>query len=141
MGADSEIGSINRVVFYDGVCNFCNSSVNFIIRHERNDELKFAALQSDIAQEFLTQRELKSMDFDSIIYTDGDTLYLKSSAAFEIAGFLNAPWYYIRIFKFLPKFITDFFYDLIAKNRYKIFGRSDACIIPSQEIRNRFIDQ
>ncbi|MFT7035507.1 MAG: putative DCC family thiol-disulfide oxidoreductase YuxK [Cyclobacteriaceae bacterium] len=141
MGADSQIDSTDKVVFYDGVCNFCNSSVKFIIKHERNDELKFAALQSNLAQKFLTQHNLKLIDFDGIIYIVGDKLCVKSRAAFEIAGFLNAPWHFISIFKYLPKFITDFFYDLIAKNRYKIFGRSDTCIIPSPEIRKRFLDQ
>lgn len=141
MGADPEIGPTDKIVFYDGVCNFCNSSVKFIIRHERKDQLKFAALQSDLARKFLNQHDFKSIDFDSIIYISGDKLYVKSGAVFEIARYLNAPWHFIRVFKFLPKFITDFFYDLIAKNRYKIFGRSDICIIPSPEIRNRFLDQ
>ena len=141
MGADPEIGCNDKIVFYDGVCNFCNSSVKFIIKKERNDELKFAALQSDFAQKFLTQHDFKFIDFDSIIYSVGGKLYVKSRAAFEIAVFLKAPWYFVRIFKFLPEFITDFFYDLIAKNRYKIFGRSDTCIIPSPEIRSRFVDQ
>lgn len=141
MGADPEITPTEKVVLYDGVCNFCNSAVNFIIKHEKNNELKFAALQSNLAQKFLKQHDFKSLDFDSIMYTVGDNIYVKSRAAFEIAGHLKAPWHIVGILKFLPRFFTDFFYELIAKNRYIIFGKSDACIIPSPEIRSRFIDQ
>lgn len=140
MGADTEISLSEKIVLYDGVCNFCNGSVNFIIKHEKTSDLKFAALQSEFAQKLIKKDNFESSDFDSIIYTHQDELLIKSKAAFEIAKTLKTPWSCISIFKFLPTTIADFFYDLIARNRYRIFGKSDTCIVPSSEIRSRFLD-
>ena len=140
MGADTKISFSDKVVLYDGVCNFCNSSVNFIIRHEKTSDLKFAALQSEFAQNIIGKNNFEISDFDSIIYTNQSELLIKSKAAFVIAKSLNTPWNFISVFSFLPITITDFFYDLIARNRYRIFGKSDTCIVPSAEIRSRFLD-
>ena len=140
MGAATKIESLEKIVLYDGVCNFCNSSVKFILKHERSNELKFAALQSDIGREILEEHGEKSTDFDSIILMDEGRLFKKSRAAFRIAKHLKYPYAAFNVIGVLPAFFTDFFYDLVAKNRYKIFGRSDACMLPSPEMRMRFID-
>ncbi|MFY0652028.1 MAG: thiol-disulfide oxidoreductase DCC family protein [Cyclobacteriaceae bacterium] len=139
MGTASSIVPKQPVVLYDGVCNFCNSSVNFILRHEKTSELQFAALQSEYGQKLLAEHDEKVQDYDSIILLDENGLSKKSKAAFKIAKSLKAPWSYLSIFRFLPRFIADFFYDLIAQNRYRIFGKTDACMVPTADIRSRFL--
>ena len=140
MGANPQIDFGKGIVLYDGVCNFCNSSVNFIIRNEKSDVLKFAALQSDLGLQILESFRLNTSDFDSIVYVDDNGVLEKSRAAFRIASFLKPPLSALSVFRFLPSFLTNFIYDLVAKNRYKIFGKSDQCMLPSPEIRGRFLD-
>jgi predicted DCC family thiol-disulfide oxidoreductase YuxK len=139
MGANSEIDSLKFVVLYDGVCNFCNSSVNFIIKHERDIKLCFASLQSDFGRKILDENNLNTSEFDSIVFVDSGKIFVKSKAALKIAGHLKLPWRIAVIFEVLPSFFTDFCYDLVAKHRYQIFGRTDSCVIPSKELRTRFL--
>ncbi|MEQ6118447.1 thiol-disulfide oxidoreductase DCC family protein [Reichenbachiella sp. MALMAid0571] len=140
MGSDSQISTNQSIVLYDGVCNFCNSSVNFIIRHERQSELKFASLQSAFGQNVLHSYNEKTNDFESIVFIHNNVIFKKSKAAFEISKFLKPPWNWLAVFQVFPRFITDFFYDVIAKNRYAIFGKSDTCAIPTPALRSRFLD-
>jgi predicted DCC family thiol-disulfide oxidoreductase YuxK len=137
MGAIASVE--NDLLLFDGVCNFCNSSVNFIIRHEQTASLKFASLQSDVGQQVLGDLGYSSTDFDSLVLVKGGKAWKKSRAVFELCKNLRAPWRYVRVFRFLPAFLTDFFYDLIARNRYRLFGKSEACSIPSPELRARFV--
>lgn len=139
MGTGSEINSEHPIVLYDGVCNFCNSSVNFIIKHERDSTLRFASLQSELGKQ-ITGTNGGSDDFDSIVFYHQKNISKRSRAAFQIAEHLKYPWRMVLLFRILPTFFTDFFYNLVAKNRYKIFGRSDACQIPTPELRKRFLD-
>lgn len=141
MGANIEITGIDNLVLYDGVCNFCNSSVNFIIRHEKEQELKFASLQSELGNAVLKRHNLDPENFDSIVFVQNGQVFQKSKGAFKIAGFLKAPLSWVKAFSILPVWFTDLFYDIIARNRYKIFGKSDTCQIPSPELRSRFLDQ
>ena len=140
MGSDSQISTNQNIVLYDGVCNFCNSSVNFIISHERQSELMFASLQSDIGQNLLRKYNEQTDDFESIIFIGDSGVSKKSKAAFKIAGFLKPPWSWLAIFRILPSFVTDFFYGIIAKNRYAIFGKADSCNIPTPALKSRFLD-
>ena len=140
MGSDSQINANQSIVLYDGVCNFCNSSVNFIISHEKQSELMFASLQSAFGQNLLRQHDEQTDDFESIIFINDAGISKKSEAAFKIARFLKPPWAWLAAFKVLPNFITDFFYDVIAKNRYAIFGKMDTCTIPTPALRSRFLD-
>lgn len=141
MGANIEIAKIDNLVLYDGVCNFCNNSVNFIIKHEKDQELQFASLQSELGNAVLKRHNLNSQNFDSIVFVQRGQVFQKSKGALKIAGFLKAPLSWIKAFGILPVWFTDIFYDIIAKNRYKIFGKSDTCQIPSPELRSRFLDQ
>ncbi|SMD38666.1 Predicted thiol-disulfide oxidoreductase YuxK, DCC family [Reichenbachiella faecimaris] len=137
MGADSEI---DNLVLYDGVCTFCNSSVNFILDHERHAQLHFTPLQSVKGQAILKQFDLPLDYTDSLLFLNKGALYSQARAAFRIAGFLEIPWNWISVFRFLPPFITNFFYRLVAKHRYKLMGQADACILPSPGVRNRFLE-
>jgi predicted DCC family thiol-disulfide oxidoreductase YuxK len=113
--------------------------VQFIIKHDKSNSLKFASLQSEFGQNLLKQFNL-STQLDSVIYFENNKSYIKSKAAFKIASNFNGIWKLLLIFKILPTAITDFFYDIIANNRYKWFGKSDSCMLPSKEIRDRFIE-
>jgi len=113
--------------------------VNFIIDHDINDSFRFAALQSESGQEILKQLKLSTSDFDTFIFLDGKNYYFKSTAALKIAKQLPGFWKILFLFIILPKPIRDFIYDLVAKNRYKIFGRKDVCRIPNEEERKKFL--
>lgn len=126
-------------VLFDGVCNFCNASINFVIDRDSKGIFKFAALQSEIGQEILKKYSLKQNDFDSIILEKEGKIYQKSDAALEIVRNLDGLWKIFYIFKIIPSFLRNPIYDLIAKNRYRIFGRTDACRIPTPELKARFL--
>lgn len=126
-------------VLFDGVCNFCNTSINFVIDRDSKGIFKFAALQSEIGQEILKKYGLKQTDFDSIILEKEGKIYQKSDAALEIARNLDGLWKIFYIFKIIPSFLRNPIYDLIAKNRYRIFGRTDVCRIPTPELKARFL--
>jgi predicted DCC family thiol-disulfide oxidoreductase YuxK len=131
-------------ILFDGVCNFCNASINFIIDRDSKGIFKFAALQSEVGQELLKKFSLKTNDsesrtFDSIVALEGDKVYQKSDAALEIARKIDGIWKVFYIFKIIPAFLRNSVYDLIARNRYRIFGRADACRIPTPELKARFL--
>jgi predicted DCC family thiol-disulfide oxidoreductase YuxK len=128
-----------KIILFDGICNFCNYWVNFIIDHDTKNIFKFAALQSEKGSELLDKFNLPKNDFDSFILISQNKVYKKSTAAFEIAKHLNGWPKIISPLRFLPVYITDFFYDLIAKNRYRIFGKKEACRIPTKEEKSKFL--
>ena len=126
-------------ILFDGVCNFCNASINFIIDRDKESIFKFATLQSEIGQEILRKYSLKQYDFDSVILEKEGKVYRKSDAALEIARNMDGLWKIFYIFKIIPSFLRNTIYDLIAKNRYRIFGKTDACRIPTPELKARFL--
>jgi predicted DCC family thiol-disulfide oxidoreductase YuxK len=130
--------SDNAVVLFDGVCNFCNSSINFIIKRDRKGYFKFAPLQSEIAQKLVGDKT-KPMPESVILIENGQT-YDRSSAALLIAKKLDGLWPLLYIFMIVPKPIRDAVYNLIGRNRYKWFGKTEACMIPTPEVRSRFLD-
>ncbi|UOQ46946.1 thiol-disulfide oxidoreductase DCC family protein [Gracilibacillus caseinilyticus] len=130
---------MKRIILFDGVCNFCSSSVQFIIQRDPDRKLHFASLQSEVGQE-LVQKYHVPEDIDSLILIDNDQVYTKSTAALNIAKQLSGVYRFARIFLIIPKPIRDFLYQIIAKNRYKWFGKKEACMIPKPEDRQRFID-
>jgi predicted DCC family thiol-disulfide oxidoreductase YuxK len=140
MGTDPKIEELDHIVLYDGVCNFCNNSVQFIIRNEKNSKLQFASLQSELGQKILAEHGMATKSFDSIVFVHKDKLLLKSRAAFAISAYLKAPLSWLKVSSILPVFITDFFYSLIADNRYRWFGKTESCMLPTPEIRARFLD-
>lgn len=130
---------IQSIILFDGVCNFCNYWVNFIIDRDKQNNFKFAALQSEKGRELLDKFNLPKDDFDSFVLIEENKIFKKSSAAFEIVKYLNG-WPKIIIpFSILPHSITDLIYDLVAKNRYKFFGKKDSCRIPTKEEKSKFL--
>jgi predicted DCC family thiol-disulfide oxidoreductase YuxK len=139
LAPDSSLEGQRAIVLFDGVCNFCNSSINFVIDRDSKRRFKFASLQSETGQRILRVHHLPNNSFDSIILVNEENVFQKSDAALEIARQLDGMWKVFYVFKIIPTFIRDFFYDIVAKNRYKIFGKSDTCRIPTPELKNRFL--
>ena len=129
----------HAIVLFDGDCNFCNSSVNFIIDHDLDSYFKFAALQSETGQRLLSENGVLYKDLDSIILVEFEKLYSKSTAALRIARRLSGWPSILYDFIIIPIGIRDLLYDLFARNRYRLFGRKEVCRIPSPEERSRFI--
>jgi predicted DCC family thiol-disulfide oxidoreductase YuxK len=128
-------------ILFDGVCNLCNASINFIIDRDKHNKFAFAPLQSVAGSKILHEHAvaIPDGDFDSIILVKNNKVYKKSSAALEIARDLSGLWPVFYVFKIVPSPIRDIFYDLIARNRYKLFGRSDTCRMPTPELQQKFL--
>ncbi len=137
--SDSKIGEKQSLVLFDGVCHFCNNSVNFIIDHDPGKKFVFAPLQSQLARELLTKHGEDADTIDTIKVIRGNNVYKRSRAALEIAKQLNGLWPLCYAAIIIPGFLRDFVYNIIAKNRYKWFGKMDACRIPTPEMRERFL--
>lgn len=129
---------MERIVLFDGVCNFCNGAVNFIIRHDPEGRFKFAPLQSETGQSLRAKFDIGD-DIDSIILVENDQAYVHSSAALRIARGLGGIWSVGYAGIVVPAFIRDWFYKLFAKFRYKLFGKKDVCMMPTPDVRERFL--
>jgi predicted DCC family thiol-disulfide oxidoreductase YuxK len=130
----------NITVLFDGVCNLCNGTVQFVIKRDRAAIFRFASLQSGYAHTLLREVNLPTDQLYSVIVIDGGIAYQKSDAALRIAKHLTGFWHGLYIFRFIPKFIRNGVYNLIARNRYRLFGKQDQCMIPTPELKARFID-
>ena len=142
---------MSAVVLFDGVCNFCDASVNFIIEHDKSGYFKFAPLQSGegsrLANEFgfesaaAPQESTESdlVEIDSVILVEDGKAYTHSTAALRILKRLGAPWSWLYLFVVVPRPVRDWAYRLFARYRYRIFGRKDQCMLPSPEVRARFL--
>jgi predicted DCC family thiol-disulfide oxidoreductase YuxK len=126
------------IVLFDGVCNYCNSWVNFAIKHDKKGRLRFTPLQSATGQQLKQQYGLRT-DTDSVILIDNGEVSVYSDAALGIAGYLDWPAKIIYALKIFPGFLRQPVYKWIAKNRYKWFGKKEECMIPTKDIRDRFI--
>ena len=127
------------VILFDGVCNFCNGAVNFVINRDRDGYFKFAALQSPAGEELRDEYGIDKVETDSVVLIEDDKAYLHSSAALKIVRKLPTPWPLLYAFMIVPKSIRDWAYKLFAKYRYRLFGRRDQCMIPTPEVRARFL--
>lgn len=130
---------MSAIVLFDGVCNFCVGSVNFIIRHDPNDYFKFAPLQSETGAKLLAKHGIDPDEIDSIVLVENGRAHTYSDAALNIALHLDRKWSWTYVLIYIPKFIRDFFYRLFARYRYKIFGQKDSCMVPTPEIREKFL--
>ena len=128
-------------MLFDGVCNFCNASVQFIIDRDPTQRFRFAPLQSDVAKDLLRERGVTAPegDPDTIILIDGERVHMRSGAALRIARHLSGAWKVFAVFLVVPWFLRDLAYVVFAKNRYRLFGKSDTCRIPTPEFRARFL--
>ena len=128
------------IILFDGVCNLCNASVNFVIKHDKKKQFLFASFQSDAAKEILLQFNLKNLNEETVILVENNKFYDKSTAALKIAKQLNDGFKVLYGFIIVPKFLRDWIYSLIANHRYNWFGKRESCMIPSLELKNRFLD-
>jgi predicted DCC family thiol-disulfide oxidoreductase YuxK len=127
------------IILFDGVCNFCNRTVNIILKYDQDAHFQFAPSQSTAGKDILQQFGLDQKASASVILIDNEKVYTKTDAVIQIATHLKG---WPRLFtglKFIPKFLRDFGYDLIAKNRYTLFGKRETCRIPDESIRHRFL--
>lgn len=130
-----------KLILFDGVCNLCNTSVLYVIKRDKNNVFMFATLQSNIGKQIIEQYNLDSSKTDSILlYSETNGLYVKSTAALKIVKHLGFPNNLMRIFFIIPPFIRNWVYDYIAKNRYKWYGKKDACMIPTPELKAKFLE-
>lgn len=128
------------ILFFDGVCNLCNSTVLFIVKHDRNKILRFSSLQSTHGRELLANiKQREGVVPDSLLLLYKGKVYTKAAAALHTAAFMGGGWLLLSIFRLVPSVISNLVYDFVAKNRYKWFGKRDECMIPSQELESRFI--
>lgn len=127
------------IVLFDGVCNLCNGSVQFILRRDPAGKFRFASLQSDLGQRLLTERGLDPEALDSVVVVDGDRFYRESDAALRIARDLKGAWKALTVFRLIPRPLRDWLYRLIARNRYSWFGKAETCWLPTPELRGRFL--
>ena len=128
-----------HVIIFDGVCNFCNGAVNFIIKRDKNNSFVFAPMQSPTAQELIAQYGIENIVGDSFILIKNGHCYLRTDAALEVTKDLAGFWYLFRAFKLLPTAFRDYFYQMIAKNRYRFFGKKSHCVLPSDEEKSKFL--
>lgn len=130
---------MSAVILFDGVCNFCNGAVNFIIARDRKGYFKFAPLQSEIGARLLAENGIDKIETDSVVLIEDGQVYTYSTAALRVARKLDGALSWAYAFIFVPEFIRDFFYRLFAQYRYRMFGKQDACMLPTPEIRARFL--
>jgi predicted DCC family thiol-disulfide oxidoreductase YuxK len=141
MGSPGQVTPLNScIVLFDGVCNLCAGSVQFIIKRDRNAIFQFASLQSDFGQQQLERFGIDKKLLHSIILINDNQLFQRSDAALEIARKLNGAWPVFYAFKIFPQFFRDSIYNWIARNRYRFFGKKDACWIPTPELKKRFLE-
>ncbi|MBS4210740.1 thiol-disulfide oxidoreductase DCC family protein [Bacillus sp. FJAT-50079] len=126
------------IILFDGDCHFCNSNVQFIIKHDRVGYFHFASLQSEIGQSLLETYSIPS-HVDSLVVINNKKAYVKSTAALQICRHLDGAWKCFFLFTIIPAPIRNLFYDIVAKNRYRLVRKKESCIIPSPEVRKRFL--
>jgi predicted DCC family thiol-disulfide oxidoreductase YuxK len=127
-------------VLFDGLCNLCTASVRFVLERDGESAFDFASLQSDTARRLLSEAGAPAELPDSIVLLDADGVHLRSDAALRIAARLRQPWPALAAFRILPRALRDRVYDFVARRRYGWFGKRDACLIPTPELRARFLD-
>lgn len=137
----SKVPTDKQLILFDGVCNLCNSSVLYVIKRDKKDKFLFAPLQSDIGKTIINKFQIDTDDTDSILLYNpkNESLSYKSSAALHVAKQLGFPINILSVFLIIPTFISNWVYDYIAKNRYKWYGKKDVCMIPTPELKSKFI--
>jgi predicted DCC family thiol-disulfide oxidoreductase YuxK len=133
------IDADHPILLFDGVCNLCNTSVQWVIRYDRKSIFRFAALQSDVGQQLLQQLGRSTNHFDSAVVIDGNKVYTESDAPLTVASRLGGIWQLARIFWLVPKPVRDTVYRFVARNRYRWFGRTESCMLPQPGWKARFL--
>lgn len=128
-----------NIIFYDGVCHFCNQTIQFIIKQDRDGYYSFASLQSEIGMKLMNEFNIPN-NMETIILLDNNYIYSYSDAPLQISRRLRGGWRFIYLLVIVPKSIRDYFYIYFSKNRYKWFGKSENCMLPTPELRKRFLE-
>ena len=132
------------VLLYDGVCGFCNHTVQFIIAHDRRGTMRFAPLQGEYGERVEARHPVLA-GVDSVVYLEPsddprtERAYVRSDAALRVASYLGGPWRAVLVARLVPRFVRDYFYDLFARHRYRFFGKHESCLMPPKEVRSRFL--
>ena len=135
-----ELPKDKKLILFDGVCNLCNASVLYVINHDKTNRFMFAPLQSEAGKQIIKTFDLDTSKTDSILlYSEDKGLSVKSTAALHIAKHLGFPRNVMTVFFIVPTFIRNWVYDFVAKNRYKWYGKKDACMIPTPELKAKFL--
>ena len=127
------------IIIFDGVCNLCEYSVNFIVKNDRQGKFTFVSAQSEIGENLQRLHGVDTLQDGTVVLLKGDHVYAKSDAVMEIAKELDGFWRFLHVFKFLPKSVRDFMYVIISKNRYRWFGKKDECLLPDEHLKKRFL--
>lgn len=127
------------LVLFDGVCNLCSWSVRFLASRDRAGQLWFASVQSETGQRLLAAHDLPTDRFDSFLFLEAGRLHEKSAAFFRLVGYMKFPWPLLTIGRLVPRVVADWLYDRVARNRYRLFGRRETCMIPRPELARRFL--
>jgi predicted DCC family thiol-disulfide oxidoreductase YuxK len=130
---------MTALILFDGVCNFCSGAVNFVIARDPEGYFRFAPLQSGIGKEMRDKFGIDELETDSILLIEDDRAYTYSTAALRIAKRLSGLWSWFYAFILVPKPVRDFFYKLFARYRYTLFGRQETCMLPTPDVRARFL--
>lgn len=129
-----------KIILFDGICNLCDATVQFIIKHDKNDIFRFVALQSDLGKKIINHIGLDTSKTDSIIlYEPGHAYYYKAEAALKIAKELGGVYSFLTVFSIFPNWLTNRVYDYVASNRYKWYGKKEECMIPTPGMKAKFL--
>lgn len=130
-----------KLILFDGVCNLCNSSVQYVIKNDKKNRFMFTALQSEVGEKIIKHFNIDTQKVDSILlFTPEKGIVSKSTAALKVASKLGFPTNILSVFLIIPPFIGNWIYDFIAKNRYKWYGKKEACMIPTPELKSKFLE-
>jgi predicted DCC family thiol-disulfide oxidoreductase YuxK len=130
----------NPIILFDGVCNLCNRSIQVIIKSDRRKIFRFASLQGKLGQEVLKKYQLPADQFHSFILLEGDRIFTRSTGALRIFRELGGGWKLLYGFMIIPRFIRDAVYNFVSRNRYKWYGKREECMVPTPELKERFLD-
>ncbi len=128
-----------NLILFDGVCNFCNSAVQMVIEIDRQKIFKFAAIQSELGQQLYRQHGLDPIDIQTLMLVDGERVLTRSDAVLEVLARLDGGWQLLAGFRAMPQPLRDWAYSEFARQRFVLFGRRDACMVPTPELQERFI--
>jgi predicted DCC family thiol-disulfide oxidoreductase YuxK len=135
-----ELPQDKSIILFDGLCNLCESSVQFVIKHDTKDQFRFVSLQSELGQKILNHIGINPKNIDSIVlYQPGKAYYYKSNAAIQIARQLGGLFHFGTLFRIIPTGLRNMMYDYVAKNRYQWYGKKESCMIPSPELKAKFL--
>lgn len=128
------------LILFDGVCNLCEKSVQFVIKRDKKKKFKYASLQSNIGEKILWESNLSTSNFDSFVFVEDGQVFTKSTAAIKVATHLGGYWPILEVFILIPKFLRDPIYDFVAKNRFRWCGKKEECWVPTPQLKELFLD-